>query len=76
MMRAPASGRLPAYSARSAIRPGISCSARRISFRPHSASERSFTLNGSRPAARAAAKEWKAGAMVVMSNLNGEAWKS
>ena len=36
---------------RSAIRPGISCSARRISLRPYSASERSFTLYGSRPAA-------------------------
>ena len=38
-------------ASRSAIRPGISCSASRISLRPNSASDRSFTLNGSRPAA-------------------------
>ena len=42
-MRAPASGRTSAYSRRSAIRPGISCSARVISLRPNSASERSAT---------------------------------
>src|SRR4051812_26049722 len=41
-----------AYSARTAMRPGISCSARRISLRPQSARERSLTLN-SRPAAAA-----------------------
>src|SRR5690606_31686448 len=35
-----------------------SCSASRISFRPNSASPRSFTLNGSRPTSRAAAKAW------------------
>ena len=44
-MRAPASGCLPAYSARRAIRPGISTSARAISLRPQSASARSATLN-------------------------------
>ncbi|SKU20233.1 Uncharacterised protein [Mycobacteroides abscessus subsp. abscessus] len=43
-MRAPLSGNTSAYSRRSAIRPGISCSARRISLRPNSASERSATL--------------------------------
>ncbi len=43
-MRAPASGWLGPYSSRSAIRPGISCSARRISLRPNSASARSATL--------------------------------
>ena len=56
MILAPASGLLPAYSARSAIKPGISCSASRISFRPNSPSERSLTLKGSRPPSRAA---WK-----------------
>src|SRR5688572_28763516 len=48
MIFAPASGCLPLYSFRSAIRPGISCSASLISFRPYSASDRSFTLKGSR----------------------------
>ena len=43
-MRAPASGWLAPNSSRSAIRPGISCSARRISLRPYSASDRSATL--------------------------------
>ena len=42
--RAPLSGSTSAYSRRSAIRPGISCSASRISLRPNSASERSATL--------------------------------
>src|SRR5215471_18215476 len=55
MMRAPASGFLAACCRRSAMSPGISCSARRISLRPNSASARFFTLNGSRPAAFAAA---------------------
>src|SRR5690606_6758207 len=45
---APASGWLSPNSARSAIRPGISCSASRISLRPHSASERSRTRNAGR----------------------------
>jgi hypothetical protein len=53
--RAPASGLLLPCCVRSAIRPGISCSASRISLRPNSASDRSFTLNGSRPIAVAAA---------------------
>ena len=43
-MRAPLSGNTSAYSRRSAIRPGISCSASRISLRPNSASDRSATL--------------------------------
>src|SRR5688572_9108302 len=51
MIFAPLRGSLPLYSARIAIRPGISCSARRISLRPHSARLRSATLNGSLPAA-------------------------
>src|SRR5262245_24868840 len=55
MMRAPASGFRAPCCLRSAISPGISCSARRISLRPNSACERSFTLYGSRPAAFAAA---------------------
>src|SRR5262245_20441014 len=54
--RAPASGFCAPYCRLSAMSPGISCSARRISFRPKSASARSFTLKGSRPAAFAAAK--------------------
>ena len=37
---------MSAYSARTAIKPGISCSARRISRRPKSASDKSATLNG------------------------------
>ncbi len=44
VMRAPASGWASANSARSDIRPGISCSARSISLRPYVASERSATL--------------------------------
>ena len=44
VMRAPASGCASAYSRRVAIRPGISCSASRISLRPKSASGRSATL--------------------------------
>ncbi len=43
MMRWPVRGCCAAYSSRTAIRPGISCSARRISLRPHSARARSFT---------------------------------
>jgi hypothetical protein len=35
---------LRAVLLRNAIRPGISCSARRISLRPNSACDRSFTL--------------------------------
>ncbi len=42
-MRAPASGFDSPYSLRSAIRPGISCSARIISLRPNGASEMSAT---------------------------------
>src|SRR5258706_4852047 len=56
MMRAPVSGLAAPYCCRSAINPGISCSARRISLRPNSARVRSLTLYGSRPAALAAAK--------------------
>lgn len=44
VMRAPLSGLTPWYSSRSAISPGISCSASRISLRPYSASDRSATL--------------------------------
>ena len=40
---APRSGWLGAYSARTAISPGISCSASWISLRPNEASERSAT---------------------------------
>src|ERR1700759_3382611 len=47
VIRAPRSGCWSANSARVAIRPGISCSARVISLRPNSASERSATLYGS-----------------------------
>src|SRR5690606_2388184 len=43
-MRAPFSGCTSAYSRRRAIRPGISCSASRISLRPKSARARSATL--------------------------------
>ena len=46
VMRAPARGWLAAYSARIAISPGISCSARPISLRPNSARDRSATLKG------------------------------
>src|SRR5438477_60399 len=48
VMRAPPSGLVAAYRARSAMSPGISCSARRISRRPSSASARSFTLKRGR----------------------------
>jgi len=41
---APANGLLSPYSARVAIKPGISASAKVISFLPHSAKEISFTL--------------------------------
>jgi hypothetical protein len=44
VIRAPASGWLGPNSLRMAIRPGISCSASRISLRPNSARERSATL--------------------------------
>ncbi len=44
VIRAPVSGLLVPYSRRMAMRPGISCSARRISLRPNSASDRSLTL--------------------------------
>ncbi len=44
--RAPRSGWAALYSARTAISPGISCSASWISFLPNVASERSATLNG------------------------------
>ena len=47
VIRAPRSGWACANSARVAIRPGISCSARRISLRPNSARPRSATLYGS-----------------------------
>ena len=46
-MRAPASGFDSPNSSRRAISPGISCSARRIWWRPASASERSATLKDS-----------------------------
>src|ERR1035438_7326235 len=45
VMRTPASGLEAAYFRRIDIRPGISYSAMLISLRPHSASERSATLN-------------------------------
>ena len=48
-MRAPASGCASPYSVRSAIRPGISCSAREISLRPKPARERSATLKSASP---------------------------
>src|SRR5690606_32680179 len=69
MIRAPASGWLPAYSCRSAISPGISYSARRISLRPNSASERSFTLKGSRPASRVAWKGCSCATLVAMVSV-------
>ena len=47
VMRAPASGCEAANSSRIAISPGISCSARAMSRRPYSASERSATLKSS-----------------------------
>ena len=43
-IRAPASGRVPPYSSRMAMRPGISFSAMPISLRPQSARSRSATL--------------------------------
>src|ERR1017187_8579304 len=45
VIRAPRSGCDRPYSSRIAIRPGISCSASLISFRPNSASDKSATLN-------------------------------
>src|SRR5688572_7779244 len=56
MIRAPASGFAFLCSARMAIKPGISCSASRISFRPHSASPRSFTLKAGRSSALGAGR--------------------
>ena len=44
VMRAPLRGLLSPYSSRSAIRPGISCSASVSSLRPYSARDRSATL--------------------------------
>ena len=44
VMRAPLSGCVGPNSSRSAMRPGISCSASWISLRPYSASEMSATL--------------------------------
>src|SRR5262245_38307706 len=49
VIRSPLSGCCAAYSFRTAMRPGISCSARRISLRPHSASLMSATWNSSAP---------------------------
>ena len=49
MMRRPSSGFFWPKRSRSAIRPGISCSARRISLRPSSCRDRSATLKGRRP---------------------------
>src|ERR1035438_601763 len=46
VIRAPRSGCASAYSSRTAISPGISCSASLISLRPKSARDRSATLNG------------------------------
>ena len=45
-MRAPLKGCAAPNSSRRLIKPGISASARRISFRPHSARLMSFTLYG------------------------------
>src|SRR5262245_7602360 len=59
--RAPASGCRSAYSARIAIRPGISCSARVISLRPKSARPRSATLKSASIG----------GAVVVMRSPSG-----
>src|SRR4051794_5852227 len=47
VIRAPLSGCSSVNSARSAMRPGISCSASSISLRPNAASERSATLKSS-----------------------------
>ncbi len=52
-IRAPASGCSSPYSARSAMRPGISCSAREISLRPKPARERSATLKSPSVSTRA-----------------------
>jgi hypothetical protein len=71
---APRSGCACAYSARTAIRPGISCSASVISLRPNSASERSATLNGSSsvgmstPVVRAVGWCWD---LLVLVGLDG-----
>ena len=43
-MRTPLKGRCGPYLPRTAMSPGISCSATEISLRPHSASARSLTL--------------------------------
>src|SRR6478735_8413980 len=48
-IRAPASGRTSAYSRRSAIRPGISCSASVISLRPKSARASEATFQSRSP---------------------------
>src|SRR4051812_13628375 len=63
VMRAPLSGCSAPYFSRSAIRPGISCSASVISARPKSASARSATLKSTFAAV--------SGVRVVMSLLAG-----
>jgi hypothetical protein len=47
MIRKPLSGCAAAYSSRTAINPGISCSASMISLRPQSANSKLATLNSS-----------------------------
>ncbi|CAB4951006.1 unannotated protein [freshwater metagenome] len=59
VIRAPVSGLVVPNSWRMAMRPGISCSARRISLRPNSASERSATL--------------KSGVLAVIGGLRSDA---
>ncbi len=53
VMRAPASGLESPYSARSAMSPGISCSASWISLRPNAARPRSATLKSIEPSSDA-----------------------
>ena len=70
VMRAPAKGRSPAYCSRSAIKPGISCSARRISSRPNSARPRSLTLKSSRGADSVSRVSGRVSASAIASLLS------
>src|SRR5258708_6108222 len=69
MIRAFWSGLSFPYLSRMAIKPGISCSAKRISARPSVARDRSRTLNGSRPAAFAASNGWVISRVAVIESF-------
>src|SRR4051812_27223842 len=67
-IRAPLRGCLGPYSARVAMRPGISTSAISISLRPQSASERSATWESLASGMRDLLDEWKASAPLAIKS--------